>query len=810
VKDQYLCVHGHFYQPPRENPWLEAIEYQASAHPYHDWNERITRECYAPNARARVYGHGGRILKLINNYAYMSFNFGPTLLLWLEKAFPWVYSQILAADQASRARCEGHGNAMAQVYNHIIMPLAKRRDKLTQIRWGQADFKHRFGELPEGMWLAETAVDSETLELMAREGVKFTILSPTQAQSIRPLGGETSWQDVSGGKIDTTRPYRVYFDKSGNSFIDVFFYEGSISKAVAYEKILTSGNDFLARIDQAFGRYQDGPRLVNVATDGESYGHHFKFGDLALSWLFNHLEESEDINLMNYACYLERFPPKNEVKIFENSSWSCPHGVERWRSDCGCNVGHTPGWTQAWRAPLREGLDWLAGELETVFEEQGARLFRDPWGARDDYISVFLHPSAHHRDQFLKRHAKRPLGAEKKVEALQLLESQRMSLYMFTSCGWFFDEISGLEATQVLKYAARALSLAQPWAKNDLEAGLIEFLAKAKSNDPDYGNGGRVYQDLVRPSWIEPSRAVAHYALASLVDDSDQRPGGFFDLVSPVRKRRLEAKDILIILGESKVAEPWTGKEFKRTYLALAKGGAELSCFVGESGSLIHLNRMIKEIRQALSEETCEKVKEIFCRYQTPDKSYGLDDLIPDVRRGLIQALAHSLGRHIKNSIRERHTTLKGLLAMLQDTDDSAPKIIGLLLPIFIPDEIERQVVMAEEGNTLDWSGLRDLVARSRPWNISLNDSSIGRKCEEFLHLQMKQLAQTPNRASMENIIRFLDLAHELDIDFDNWHCQNMFYDLYVDPLFNQRLAMDLSGTFLEIGRHLGFLLQGE
>ena len=604
---KYLCIHGHFYQPPRENPWIDAIEYQASASPYHDWNERITRECYGPNTRARLHGERGHILELINNYEYMSFDFGPTLLSWLEKTHPWIYGQILDADRLSRDRFHGHGNALAQVYNHIIMPLATTRDKLTQIRWGLADFQHRFGRPAEGMWLSETAVDTETLSLMAEEGVKFTVLSQTQAKSIRPLtvsANDKPWQDVRG-PINPTRPYRVLFDRGEGLFIDVFFYDGPISRAVAYEKLLSSGEDFLTRIEEAFGAH-DGPELVSLATDGESYGHHFKFGDLALSWLFHSLEQGERIKLANYGLFLEKFPPQDEVKIVENSSWSCAHGVDRWRADCGCSVSRTPEWNQAWRAPLREGLDWLGNELAAIFVERGGRLFKDPWKARDEYITLFLDSTAEVRERFIRRHSLRSLGQEEQLEAFQLLEFERMALYMFTSCGWFFDDISGLEPVQVLKYAARAMELAEPWANKDLESGLMKYLSNARSNDPDYRDGKDVYETRVRPIRIDPSRAIAHYGLAGLTEGVSRAGGLFSETVRPLSELSLTEGDVKAVLGQAEVVEVGTGRVFKKAYLASHGETGRLNCLVGSDAEGFDLEKTADEIRKNLASSLSE------------------------------------------------------------------------------------------------------------------------------------------------------------------------------------------------------------
>ena len=365
MRDRNVCIHGHFYQPPRENPWLEAIEIQDSAHPYHDWNERINTECYAPNAASRIVDGERRIMSIISNYARMSFNFGPTLLSWIEMYAPGVYQAILEADRQSIEWRSGHGSALAQVYNHIIMPLADTRDKRTQVLWGIRDFISRFKRFPEGMWLSEAAVDLETLDILAEQGILFTILAPNQAEGVRKLGAG-KWKEVSGGRIDPSRAYLCKLP-SGRD-ISIFFYDGPISQAVAFEKILFRGENFISRLMSGFSDERNWPQILNIATDGETYGHHHKFGDMALTYALDHIEKYGKEGLTNYGEYLEKYPPTHEVQIFENSSWSCIHGIERWRSNCGCNSGGRPEWDQAWRGPLRDALDWLREQLASRFE----------------------------------------------------------------------------------------------------------------------------------------------------------------------------------------------------------------------------------------------------------------------------------------------------------------------------------------------------------------------------------------------------------------------------------------------------------
>ena len=429
-----------------------------SAYPYHDWNERIAAECYAPNAASRILDDNGRIACIVNNYSRISFNFGPTLLAWLEHKRPDVYAGVLEADAESRRKFSGHGGAMAQPYNHMIMPLANRRDKYTQVAWGIHDFEKRFGRRPEGIWLPEAAVDLETLAIVEEFGIRFTVLSPYQANRARTIGSRL-WKDVGGGRVDPSTPYRVAL--KGGRHINVFFYDGPISRAVAFEDLLLRGEYLAGRMAAAFSEARPWPQLVHIATDGETYGHHRRRADMALAYALHYIEKQKIARLTNYGEFLELHPPTHEATIFEPSAWSCAHGVERWRSACGCSSGMHGGWSQEWRAPLREALDWLRDTLAPAYFENGRRFFPDPWEARNAYISVILDRSPASLDLFFKMHASHDLAPAERTAALKLLEMQRHAMLMYTSCGWFFDELSGIETVQVIQYAARALQLAE-------------------------------------------------------------------------------------------------------------------------------------------------------------------------------------------------------------------------------------------------------------------------------------------------------------------------------------------------------------
>jgi alpha-amylase/alpha-mannosidase (GH57 family) len=510
---KFVCLHGHFYQPPRENAWLETIEIQDSAAPYHDWNERINEECYAPNATARILNGEQQIREVSNNYVRISWNMGPTLLSWLEQHDPATYQRIQAADRLSRKQFGGHGSAVAQSYNHIIMPLANARDRQTQIKWGIADFTHRFGRAPEGMWLAETAVDTACLEALVDNGIRYTILAPRQCKSVRKgKGGD--WRDVNGG-VDTRRPYRCVLPSGRN--ITLFFYDGEVAKAVAFEGLLNDGRLLADRLMNSLDDNEE-VQLAHIATDGESYGHHHRRGEMALASCLDVIDDHPDVQLTNYGAFLADHPPTWEAQIHENSSWSCVHGVERWRSDCGCETGGEPGWHQRWRKPLRRALDTLRDQLIEVFEREGKPLFTDVWAARDAYIDLVLDRAPGRSDAFLIRFSRKAeISPDERVKMLRLLEMQRHAMLMYTSCAWFFNEVTGIETLQVLQYANRAIHLCQVISGKDYHTDFIAELEDIESNV--LPNAAVAYRDTVMPARVGLFRVGMHFAAASLFEE---------------------------------------------------------------------------------------------------------------------------------------------------------------------------------------------------------------------------------------------------------------------------------------------------
>ena len=812
MSSRHLIIHGHFYQPPRENPWLSAIEPQISAEPYENWNFRINRECYAPNARARLMAAGG-VRRLLNNYEHLSFNFGPTLLSWLEKFDPETMAAIVAADRLAAAAHDGHGPALAQVYNHIIMPLASPRDRLTQIRWGLADFERRFGRRPEGLWLAETAVDLVTLEMLAREGLKFTILAQNQARAVRPLcpfsvrtraAGRPgpNWLDVSGGRIDPREPYRVFWGQGSRDYLDVFFYDGPVSRAIAFESLLGEGTALLARVEEAFGqvRADGGPRLVNLATDGESYGHHFTFGEMALAWLFDHLESEaggpEAIEVTNYGHYLARFPPVLEALILDNSSWSCAHGVERWRDDCGCNTGGGGGaWNQKWRRPLREGLDWLRDRLAETFEQAGGRYLKDPWQARDEYIKLVLNDyEPKLKEEFLAAHSREGrLDPQGRREVWALLEAQLMSLYMFTSCGWFFDEISGLEPVQNLRYALRAIELTEDFTETDLREGLLAYLDLIRPNSPAYATGREVWRREVESGRLSPETCAAHWAAAVLLE-APQALSAFAELRF---QPRAVFKNGKIMAGAVDLGDLRLERTTSHLCLARHDGGPRLlELWVADRGT---------EIPAWLYEESLAGSEDRLAELMMAAGAtcYGWWDLLPDARRRLVQALVNQALAGLREQAEEFHQLTRSPGGVVNPPADWAE---SFLHQVATESAFSR---LLESGlEQLDFEALAEFVGQG--WfnkGSARFQAGLRAMGEAFLAEAGRNLAEgRPSRPILTGLVRFLKIVGQPEgLGLDLWASQNRWWELANDEKFMARLDQDEKGLMRELGLALGF-----
>ncbi|PKN13322.1 MAG: glycoside hydrolase [Deltaproteobacteria bacterium HGW-Deltaproteobacteria-4] len=769
--ERFLCIHGHFYQPPRENPWLEAIEIQDSAYPYHDWNERITAECYAPNTASRTLDHEGRIRGIINNYASISFNFGATLLSWMEKFAPATYQAILAADRQSRHWRSGHGAALAQVYNHIIMPLASRRDKETQVRWGIKDFEARFQRFPEGMWLAETAVDTETLEVLAAAEIRFTILAPHQAAAVRKIGSG-KWQEVNGARIDPSQAYLCRLP-SGRS-ITLFFYDGPISQAVAFEKLLSSGEQFAARLLTGFAAQRKHSQLVHIATDGETYGHHHRFGEMALGHALHHIKTNNLARLTNYGEYLELNPPTMEVQIVEKSSWSCSHGVERWRRHCGCNSGGGSGWNQQWRQPLREALDWLGGELADAYERGAAGVLKEPWKARDDYIDVILNRSPENVAAFLQRHMPPSLGEEAAVDALCLLEMQRHALLMFTSCGWFFDELSGLETVQIIQYAGRAIQLAGKYSSQPIEGPFLNRLALAKSNLRVHGDGAKIYKKSIKPAMIDLIKVGAHYAVSSVFEEYSKETGIFSYHTLREDFLLISAGEMRLAIGRVFIRSTITHQADRISFCTLYHGGHALNSgvrsFLGERAYLGMKREIVAAFNDGDVAKIIRRMDGHFGRH-----SYSLRNLFRDEQRQILKHIIAATLQEFEIKFSDLYDKSRSLAGFLRETGMPVPHRFMTTAETSL--NLQLQKLFTAEA--VDMTRLQETIDEIGIWKVGVDKVALEFIVRRRLERAMDALQEEPESPQRQtDVSQLLEAIAHLSIEVNLWEVQNQYWDL--------------------------------
>ena len=847
---RFVCVHGHFYQPPRENPWLETVEVQESAAPYHDWNDRITAECYAPNGASRITNKQDEIIRIMNNYARMSYNFGPTLLSWLHDKAPRAYSMILHADQASRQRYSGHGSAIAQVYNHLIMPLADRRDALTQIRWGIADFEFRFGRRPEGMWLAETAVNREVLDLMAQEGIQFTILAPVQCARVRllpqsprpasPASGspafdnpgsenpavdnpasdnrgtenpgaphldsemwdnaatpppetaepQTPWTETPNATVDPTHPYLVRLDQ-GRS-IAVFFYDGPNSRAIAFEGLLNSGKDFADRLLSSFHPPSSGDpesaQLSHVATDGESYGHHHKHGEMALSYAMHWIENDTNAALTNYGEFLERFPPKWEAEVAGDTSWSCVHGIERWRSNCGCNGGK-PGWTQQWRAPLRESLDFLRDSTAPLAEELAAGLLKDLWAARDAYIHVVLDRSGTSTENFFVEHATHDLSEAERITALELLELERHTQLMYTSCGWFFDEISGIETVQIIAYAGRVLQLAaklfgEPGAA--LEAPFLEILARAKSNVPEIGNGAEVYRRYVTGMKIGLNEVGAHYAISSIFRAYPEDGEIFCFDVHRESHEVFSSGRGRVALGRALIYSRVTEEAEEICFAVLHLGDQNLSAAVKRYNSadpdeIAAFAAFATDVGTAIRRANLPEVIRLIDRF-FGEMAYSLTSLFADEQHRILNTILTQTISEMEDSLRKIYEDHASLLHFLTETGMAAPPALASAARFAVNASLRR----ALEADAFDPIEIEALLARATEDQVPLDTQLLSFTAGQRMKRAMVRLEADAGGdpiahsglGALASALVIAGAIHALPFEVNIWQAQNIWNDL--------------------------------
>ncbi|BAZ22412.1 glycoside hydrolase family protein [Kalymmatonema gypsitolerans NIES-4073] len=861
----YVTVHGHFYQPPRENPYLDSIERQPGAAPFHDWNERIHHECYRPNAFARVLNDRGELVGIVNNYEYLSFNIGPTLMSWLERHDVEVYQRILEADRKSSDRLNGHGNAIAQVYNHIIMPLANDRDKYTQIRWGKEDFRSRFGRDPEGMWLAETAVDYATLQALVDEGIRFIVLAPSQAQRCRLLPTKDNpnpeWHEVGGNQIDPTRPYRCFLQSSvelsdGASlqrpYIDIFFYDGPISRDMGFSDVLFNSSHLAGRIGSAVRGDHRPAQLISVGTDGETFGHHKGGTEKTLAYAFTKEFPHWGWTVTNFAHYLSLNTPTWEVELKPVTAWSCAHGVDRWQDDCGCGGGGS--WHQKWRRPLRDALNWLRDRLILVYEEHGKLFFRDPWQARDEYIQVIRDRSPENVSRFLSRHQTHKLSSAEQVDALRLLEMQRHALLMFTSCGWFFEELSRPEGTQILRYAARALELAGDVAGVQLEKGFVKRLNQAISNVDLFKHGGEVYRQLVLTAQVSFKQVAAQYALTSLF--ANHKPvealhptslqngngNGSIKHSHPYQKRvycytanevdyQLQRMGSLTLaVGHLSLVSEITWESEDLVFAVLHLGGWDFHCciqpFQGRRAYTQLKEKLFGALQQASAAHMILVMTQLF-----GEESFSLQNLFAEERHRLMHLLSQETLSRLDQLYTQAYRDNYGVLMAFHRDGLPAPQELQVAAEIALGYRCMMSLRLLEQDiaePVSSWNHIVELEAiatEAKHLHCHLNIPEGKQMLEQLILRSLWQLLHDPNGtfdADLQRLERLIDVANQLNLGISLERSQELYYScLYsqIVPVFvaktaknqdtaqcrqllklGQKLAVDVSPWLSQLG----------
>ncbi|HAX98647.1 MAG TPA: glycoside hydrolase, partial [Candidatus Atribacteria bacterium] len=706
---------------------------------------------------------------IVNNFSKISFNFGPILLSWLEKHNAEVYAAILEADKKSQEVFSGHGSALAQAYNHIIMPLANRQDKQTQVIWGIRDFEHRFKRRPEGMWLPETAVDVETLEILAEQEIRFTILAPRQAQQVKSIE-KNEWHTVEGSKIDPKQPYLCCLP-SGRHIV-IFFYDGPIAQELAFSNLLENGEHFARRLTSAFNHDDNAPQLVHIATDGETYGHHHRYGDMALAYALYFIELNNLARLTVYGEYLEKYPPDQEIKIFENSSWSCIHGIERWQKDCGCNSGMHSEWNQQWRAPLRGAMDWLKDNLIPIYEEFLEPIVRDPWKLRDNYIALILDRSSENIDRFLQEHAKQPLSHEEKIRILKLLEMQRHAMLMYTSCGWFFDEISGIETVQILCYAARALQLAEELSQISLEEVYQSLLEKAPSNLKNFEHGGKVYELLVKPAVLDLLRAGVHYVVSSLFRDYPESINIYTYQTQRQFFEKMEVGKQKLAIGKSFLQSSITREEYAISFAALHLGDQNLISGAREFMGNEAFSGMHREIKESFSKGEISEVILLIDKH-FKNHSYSLWHLFRDEQREIFNQLFTLTLKDVESSFRQLYENHYPMMQAVEGLNITLPRYFKGILDFVIDLDINREIETEEP----DGERLQKLVEEVKRWSLEIDVCRLSLIVSQKVNASMEKLATSPHQIELlGSLINLLKIVNLLDLTLNLWKAQNVYF----------------------------------
>jgi alpha-amylase/alpha-mannosidase (GH57 family) len=762
MPNRALVVHGHFYQPPRENPWTELVAAETSAAPFHDWNERITAECYRPNGWARIVDDRGRVVAIVDNYAHLSFNVGPTLLSWLEAHEPEVLARMVEGDQAG-------GGAIAQAYNHLILPLANERDIRTQVRWGLADFRHRFGREAAGMWLPETAVNGAVLRVLAEEGVRFTILAPNQATAVRPLDGGADWHDVSDGSIDVHHAYRWIDDEDPTRTVDLVFYDGAISHDLAFGLGAMTAEGLVERLSATV---PDGG-IATLATDGETFGHHHHFAERTLAYALPVVAPKEGLTVTNIARFLDAHPPTAQVQVRE-SAWSCAHGVGRWRDDCGCSTGGAPGADQRWRRPLRDALDLLRDAGIEVFERRGAAVLHDPWAARDAYVDVVL--GARSVDDFAAEHVR---DGEGLVEALTLLEQQRHALLMYTSCAWFFWDLAGLETVQCLRYAARALDLLAELDEPVPVDAFFATLAEAESNQPAEGNGLDVWRRHVVPARVDAERTAAHLALVGLLEqDRPEERIGAWDILDD--RHRIEHRGTLAVtIGVVRLRHRRTRREESYAYAAVLINALEVL------GSVRPADPERDETDTDDVFDACEEGLRLSSLLRLVNErfgpaEFGLERALPDAAEQIVASAVAAVEERFDDAYDRLYRFNRSEIRALVRAGLTLPPAIRLAAEEALARRLEREI-FAQEGSwdSKAYSAALQTAREAESYGLTIDAPRARAVLEHTIEAAVRR-ALEGDEAAVDAVLGLRHLARSLGVGLDLSRPQELVYDVVV------------------------------
>lgn len=755
----FVTIHGHFYQPPRENPWTEQIERQVSATPFHDWNERINKECYHANSFAVILNPEGKIENIINNFQHISFNIGPTLMSWIREKSPCTYEAIVAADAKSREIYGGHGNAIAQVYNHTILPLARQEDKYLQILWGIEDFKSHFNRTPESIWLAETAVNLDTIDVLVEFGLKYIILSPYQAERVRSLGGK-AWKDVSPGSIDTSMPYRQF--SSDGRYIDIFFYNHAISSAIGFEHLLTNSYRLAEKFRQ-FVWNPGRPILVSACTDGESYGHHEKYGEMCLAHFIKYMAPEFGLRLTNFGQFLEMNPPTHEVQIKpgpngEGTAWSCAHGVGRWIRNCGCSDGGYPSWNQDWRTPLRNAFNWLHETILGEYEKKVAPLLNDSEEARLRYIDVLKNRNKESRQKFLKQYGKTEnVSADEQALVFRFLEALAQCQLMYTSCAWFFADVARLEPVQTMKYAARAIQLVERYFKADLEARFMDKLTAARSNEPSEGNGRDIYINKVKPSKISYKMIVSNFAMESFILNKFEHRQIYQYFIKAMHLEKGQKRKDPVQKGMVWVMDNYTGQKLGYIYFLFMESLRDVRCYILNNKESIEFNITTVDVTE-------KKLLDL-----TKGRFYTLKDLFIENREQIIQLAFGEQMRQIQSTLDSLFEKKLDLVETFHEVGLPIPNILKNISEYIYINRIEEY--LSNTNGSVDSLQGEEIVSafqNANRLNFDLSSEKIRNKLNTVVQNLFASLKKNPHqKKAAQNIIKILDLADKFSFPLD-------------------------------------------